>query len=330
MLAGGAPISSALQLHAMPPNWVFWVVFNAFVLLMLVLDLGVFNRKAHAIRFQEAIGWTFVWVALAGLFALVIYLFGHHLVPNPTRPNQVLALEFVTGYLLEESLSMDNLFVFLLVFRYFAVDRAHQHAVLYWGILGAMVMRGVFILSGVTLINRLHWFVYVFGAFVVYSGIRLLRQQEAQINPEKNPVLKLFRRFFPISEQYEGRKFFVKRGLRRVATPLAVVLIVVETTDVMFATDSIPAILAVTRDPFIVYTSNVFAVLGLRSLYFALAGMMEVFHYLHYGLSAILIFIGLKMLASDYLQIPIGAALAVVGGILVVSVVASLMFPVET
>jgi len=314
----------------MPPNWVFWVVFNAFVLLMLVLDLGVFNRKAHAIRFQEAIGWTFVWVALAGLFALVIYLFGHHLVPNPTRPNQVLALEFVTGYLLEESLSMDNLFVFLLVFRYFAVDRAHQHAVLYWGILGAMVMRGVFILSGVTLINRLHWFVYVFGAFVVYSGIRLLRQQEAQINPEKNPVLKLFRRFFPISEQYEGRKFFVKRGLRRVATPLAVVLIVVETTDVMFATDSIPAILAVTRDPFIVYTSNVFAVLGLRSLYFALAGMMEVFHYLHYGLSAILIFIGLKMLASDYLQIPIGAALAVVGGILVVSVVASLMFPVET
>jgi len=314
----------------MPPNWVFWVVFNAFVLLMLGLDLGVFNRKAHAIRFQEAIGWTFVWVALAGLFALVIYLFGHHLVPNPTRPNQVLALEFVTGYLLEESLSMDNLFVFLLVFRYFAVDRAHQHAVLYWGILGALVMRGVFILSGVTLINRLHWFVYVFGAFVVYSGIRLLRQQEAQIHPEKNPVLKLFREFFPISEQHEGRGFFVKRGVRWVATPLAVVLIVVETTDVMFATDSIPAILAVTRDPFIVYTSNVFAILGLRSLYFALAGMMEVFHYLHYGLSAILIFIGLKMLASDYLQIPIGAALAVVGGILVVSVVASLIFPVET
>jgi len=313
----------------MPPNWVFWVVFNAFVLLMLVLDLGVFHRKSHVVRFKEAVAWTFVWVSLAGLFALLVYLFGHHMVPDPTRPNHELALEFVTGYLIEESLSVDNLFVFLLIFRYFRVDRSHQHAVLFWGILGALVMRAGFILGGVTLINRVHWVIYLFGAFLVYSGIRLFGKQETQIHPENNPVLKLFRRVVPISEQFEGRKFLVKRGVRWIATPLAVVLIVVETTDVMFATDSIPAILAVTRDPFIVYTSNVFAILGLRSLYFALAGMMEVFHYLHYGLSVVLIFIGVKMLGSEFFQISIGVALSVVGGILVISVVASLLFPVR-
>ena len=311
----------------MPPNWLFWVVFNAFVLLMLVLDLGVFHRKSHAVRFKEAIAWTFVWVSLAGLFALLIYLFGHHMVPNPTRPNHVLALEFVTGYVIEESLSMDNLFVFVLIFRYFQVDRSHQHSVLFWGILGALVMRAAFILGGVTLINRLHLVIYLFGAFLVYSGIRLFGEQEAEVHPEKNPVLKLFRRLVPVTEHYEGRKFFVQRDARWIATPLAVVLIVVETTDLMFATDSIPAILAITRDPFIVYTSNVFAILGLRSLYFALAGMMEVFHYLHYGLSVILIFIGLKMLGSEFFQIPIGIALSVVGGVLVISVVASLLFP---
>jgi tellurite resistance protein TerC len=311
----------------MPPNWVFWVVFNAFVLLMLVLDLGVFHRKSHVVHFKEALAWTFVWVSLAGLFAVLVHQFGHHMVPHPTRPNSVLALEFVTGYLIEESLSVDNLFVFLLVFRYFRVDRSHQHTVLFWGILGALVMRAAFILGGVTLINRVHWVIYLFGAFLIYTGFRLFKQQETEIHPEKNPVLKLFRRFVPISQDHEGRKFFVKRGLRWIATPLAVVLIVVETTDVMFATDSIPAILAITRDPFIVYTSNVFAILGLRSLYFALAGMMEVFHYLHYGLSVILIFIGVKMLASEYLQIPIGMALSVVGGILVISVIASLAFP---
>jgi len=314
----------------MPPNWVFWVVFNAFVLLMLVLDLGVFPRKSPAVRFNAALAWTFVWVSLAGLFALLVHQFRHHMVPNPTRPNSELALEFVTGYLIEESLSMDNLFVFLLIFRYFRVDRSHQHAVLFWGILGALIMRAAFIIGGVTLINRLHWIIYLFGAFLVYTGIRLFRQQETEIHPENNPVLKLFRRFVPIAPQYEGRKFFVKRGAQWIATPLAVVLIVVETTDLMFATDSIPAILAITRDPFIVYTSNVFAILGLRSLYFALAGMMEVFHYLHYGLSVILIFIGVKMLGSEYFQIPIGVALSVVGGIMVISVIASLVFPKRT
>jgi tellurite resistance protein TerC len=239
----------------MLPNWVFWVIFNAFVLLMLALDLGVFHRPAHVVRFKEAAAWTFVWVSLAGLFALLVYLFGHHMLPNPTRANSQLALEFVTGYLIEESLSVDNLFVFLLIFRYFRVDRSQQHSVLFWGILGALVMRAGFIVGGVKLINRVHWVIYLFGAFLVYTGFRLFQQQETEIHPEDNPVLKLFRRCVPIAQQYEGRKFVVKRGTRWIATPLAVVLIVVETTDLMFATDSIPAILAITRDPFIVYTS---------------------------------------------------------------------------
>lgn len=313
----------------MLPDWIFWVVFNAFVVLMLVLDLGIAHRRSHVIRFKEALGWTFVWVSLAGVFAVLVYFFGHHMVPHPTRPNADLALEFVTGYLIEESLSVDNLFVFLLIFRYFAVDRLHQHTVLFWGILGALIMRAAFIIGGVTLINRVHWVIYLFGAFLIYTGIRLFRQQEAEVHPEKNPVLRLFRRFVPVTSHYQGSQFLVKRGAQWVATPLAVVLIVVETTDVMFATDSIPAILAITRDPFIVYTSNVFAILGLRSLYFALAGMMEVFQYLHYGLSAILVFIGVKMLASERFNIPIGVALAVVGGILIVSVIASVLFPAK-
>jgi tellurite resistance protein TerC len=314
----------------MLPNWVFWVVFNAFVVVMLVLDLGVFHRRSRVVRFREAVAWTFVWVSLAGLFALLVHQFGHHMVPNPTRPNSELALEFVTGYLIEESLSMDNLFVFLLIFRYFRVDRLHQHAVLFWGILGALIMRAAFIVGGITLINRLHWIIYLFGAFLVYTGFRLFREEETKIHPEQNPVLKLFRRLVPVTQQYEGGKFFVKQGMRWVATPLAVVLIVVESTDVLFATDSIPAILAITRDPFIVYTSNVFAILGLRSLYFALAGMMEIFRFLHYGLAVILIFIGVKMLGSEYFQIPIGVALAAVGGVLVISVIASLLFPRRT
>ena len=314
----------------MLPNWIFWVVFNAFVVVMLVLDLGVFHRRSRVVRFREAVAWTFVWVSLAGLFALLVHQFGHHMVPNPTRPNSELALDFVTGYLIEESLSMDNLFVFLLIFRYFRVDRLHQHAVLFWGILGALIMRAAFIVGGITLINRLHWIIYLFGAFLVYTGFRLFREEETKIHPEQNPVLKLFRRLVPVTQQYEGGKFFVKQGMRWVATPLAVVLIVVESTDVLFATDSIPAILAITRDPFIVYTSNVFAILGLRSLYFALAGMMEIFRFLHYGLAVILIFIGVKMLGSEYFQIPIGVALAAVGGVLVISVIASLLFPRRT
>ena len=311
----------------MPSNWLFWVLFNLFVLALLALDLGVFHRTKHVVGFREAIGWTLVWISLAAGFALLIYFFGHTMVGGRPRPNSELSLEFIAGYLIEQSLSVDNLFIFLLIFRYFRVPRHFQHDVLFWGILGALVMRAIFIVAGITLLNRFHWFIYIFGAILVYSGFKLFRQKDEEINPETNLVLRGFRKLFLVTKDFEGGKFFVRRGLVRYATPLAVVLIVVETTDVLFATDSIPAVLAVTREPFIVYTSNVFAILGLRSLYFALAGMIEVFHFLHYGLSLILIFIGVKMLASGYVQIPIGIALGVVAGVLLVSILLSLLFP---
>jgi tellurite resistance protein TerC len=299
---------------------------------MLVLDLGVFHRKSHEIRFKEALTWVAVWVGLAAVFAVLLYFFGHTMTGVRTKPNSELTLEFITGYLIEESLSVDNLFVFLLIFRYFKVPKAHQHKVLFWGIVGALVMRGIFIATGVALINRFHFIIYIFGAFLIYTGYKLFRQEEAEIHPERNPVLKAFRRYMPVTQDYEDAKFLVKRGARWFATPLAVVLVVVETTDVLFAADSIPAILAITRDPFIVYTSNVFAILGLRSLYFALAGMMEVFHYLHYGLAIILAFIGVKMVLSEVFKIPIGIALGVVAAVLAVSVLASVIKkkPVET
>jgi tellurite resistance protein TerC len=294
----------------------FWILFNLFVLVMLVLDLGVFHRRNHVVKFREAILWSAMWIALAAIFAVIVY-FWHGRVP---------ALEFVTGYVIELSLSVDNLFVFLLIFRYFQVPTVHQHKVLFWGILGALIMRAVFILAGVGLIRQFHWIIYVFGALLVYSGIKLFRQENAEIHPEKNPLLRLFRRWIPVTQDYEGAKFFVRRpGLY--ATPLFIVLLVVETTDVLFAVDSIPAILAITLDAFIVYTSNVFAILGLRSMYFALAGMMELFHYLHYGLSLVLIFVGGKMLVSHYYQIPTEIALGTVAGILIISVVASMLHP---
>jgi tellurite resistance protein TerC len=311
----------------MPSNWLFWVLFNVFVLALLALDLGVFHRNKHVVGFREAMGWTLVWISLAAGFVVLIYFFGHTMVGSHARPNSQLSLEFVTGYLIEQSLSVDNLFIFLLIFGYFQVPRQLQHEVLFWGILGALVMRAIFIVAGITLLNRFHWFIYIFGGVLIYSGIRLFRQKDQEINPESNLVLRGFRKLFPLTKDFEGSKFFVRRGLVRYATPLAVVLIVVETTDVLFATDSIPAVLAVTREPFIVYTSNVFAILGLRSLYFALAGMIEVFHFLHYGLSLILIFIGVKMLASSYVQIPIGIALGVVAGVLLISIFLSLLFP---
>ncbi len=283
---------------------------------MLALDLGVFHRRAHTVKFREALAWSVVWTSLAAIFAAVIF-FWHGRTPM---------LEFVTGYVIELSLSVDNLFVFLLIFRFFQVPPTHQHKVLFWGILGALVMRAVFIAAGVGLIRRFHWIVYVFGAFLVYSGIKLFFQEEAEIHPEKNPVLRLFRRLVPVTKDYEGNKFFVRRaGLY--ATPLFVVLLVVETTDLLFAVDSIPAILAITRDAFIVYTSNVFAILGLRSMYFALAGMMEMFRYLHYGLSLVLVFVGAKMLLSYYFEIPTHLALVAVAGVLAISVIASLVNP---
>jgi len=311
----------------MPSNWIFWILFNVFVLTMLALDLGVFHRRKHVIAFREAIGWTLVWIALAGVFAVLIYYFGHALTGNRVRPNSELTLEFLTGYLIEESLSVDNLFVFLVIFRFFAVPRKLQHGVLFWGVVGALVMRGVFIVVGIKLLNAFAWLIYVFGAILIYSGIKLFLQHEQEIEPEKNIVLRLFRKFFRLTNDYEGEKFFVLRKGLRYATPLAVVLVMIETTDVLFATDSIPAVLAITREPFIVYTSNVFAILGLRSLYFALAGMIEVFHLLHYGLSVILIFIGVKMLASHFVKIPIGVALGAVAGVLLISIVLSLIFP---
>ena len=311
----------------MPANWIFWILFNVFVLAMLALDLGVFHRNKHVVAFREAIGWTIVWITLAGAFAVLIYFFGHILTGNPVRPNSELTLEFLTGYLIEESLSVDNLFVFLVIFRYFAVPRKHQHQILFWGVVGALVMRGIFILVGIKLLNRFSWLIYVFGAILIYSGIKLLGQEEKEIEPEKNIVLRIFRKFFRLTDNYEDDKFFVVRQGIRYATPLAVVLVMIETTDLLFATDSIPAVLAITREPFIVYTSNVFAILGLRSLYFALAGMIEVFHLLHYGLSLILIFIGVKMLVSHYVKLPIGIALGAVAGVLLISIVLSLIFP---
>ena len=294
----------------------FWVLFNLFVLGMLVLDLGFLQRPGHAVKFREALAWSATWIVLACAFAVLVYFrYGH-----------ATAVEFVTGYVIELSLSVDNLFIFLLIFRYFRVAPDHQHKVLFWGIVGALVMRAIFIVVGITLIRRFHWITYIFGAVLVYSGIKLFGQDDAGIEPENNPVLRLFRRWVPVTEDYEADKFVVRRmGLY--ATPLLAVLVVVETTDLLFATDSIPAVLAITLKPFIVYTSNVFAVLGLRSLYFVLAGMMELFHYLHYGLSVVLIFIGAKMLASDYYQIPTGVALGVVAGVLLVSVLASLLHP---
>lgn len=294
----------------------FWILFNLFIAALLALDLGLLNRRSHHIGFREALTWSAVWIALAGAFAVLVFFWRGH---TP-------ALEFVTGYVIELSLSVDNLFVFLVVFRYFRVPDEQQHKVLFWGILGALIMRGVFILAGVTLIRRFEWITYVFGAMLIWSGYQLLRQGEKEIHPEKNPVLRLFRRIIPVTNEYHGGRFFIRQSALH-ATPLFVVLLVIESTDVLFAVDSIPAVLAITRDAFIVYTSNVFAILGLRSMYFALAGMMDLFHYLHYGLSIVLIFVGLKMIGAHYFHLPTVLALGIVVGVLGLSVVASLMKP---
>jgi tellurite resistance protein TerC len=286
------------------------------VLAMLALDLGVLNRRPHSIGFREALGWSVMWVALAIAFAVVVY-FWH---------GRTASLEFATGYLIELSLSIDNLFVFLVIFRYFRVPGELQHRVLFWGILGALITRGAFILVGVGLIRQFDWIIYIFGALLVWSGFKLLRQGDTEIDPEKNPVLKLFRRWMPVTDEYVGNKFWVRQpGFY--ATPLVVVLLVVETTDILFAVDSIPAVLAITLNAFIVYTSNVFAIMGLRSMYFAVAGMMDYFEYLHYGLSAVLVFIGGKMLLSHYYKLPTHIALATVLGVLLISVLASVVFP---
>jgi len=294
----------------------FWIGFNAFILAMLAIDLFVIGRRGRELKLREAIFWSALWIALAFAFALVVY-FWHGRTP---------ALQFITGYIIEVSLSADNLFLFLLIFRYFNVPGEHQHKVLFWGILGALAIRGLFIATGVELIQRFSWVTYVFGAFLIYSGAKLLRHGQEEIHPEKNPVLRLFRRLFSVTKDYEGGHFFVRRE-GWYATPLFVVLLVVETTDVILAVDSVPAVLAVTLNAFIVYTSNVFAILGLRSMYFALAGLMDKFHYLHYGLSVILIFVGVKMLGEHYVDIPTEWTLGIVIGVLAMSVAASRAFP---
>jgi tellurite resistance protein TerC len=294
----------------------FWILFNVFVFAVLALDLGVARRRVREITFREAMTWSGIWIGLACAFAVVLF-FWH---------GRAESLQFVTGYVIELSLSADNLFLFLLIFRFFHVPAQHQHKVLFWGILGAIVIRALFILAGVGLIQRFHWITYAFGALLIYSGIKLLLQGKQEIHPDKNPVLKMFRKIMPVTKEYEGGKFFVRRpGLY--ATPLFIVLLVVETTDIIFAVDSIPAVLAITLNAFIVYTSNIFAILGLRSMYFALAGLIDLFHYLHYGLSVVLIFVGVKMLGAHYFEIPTVWALGIVLAVLTVSIGASLALP---
>jgi tellurite resistance protein TerC len=291
-----------------------WVAFNIFVIAMLALDLGVFHRKAHAIQIKEALGWSAAWILLSLLFNLGIYFW---------RGSET-ALEFLTGYLIEKSLSVDNIFVFVLIFSYFRIPSLYQHKVLFWGIVGALILRAIFIAGGITLLEKFHWTIYIFGGLLMATGIRMGLQKHKEIHPEKNPVLRLFRRFMPVTDDMEEGRFFVRRGGRYAATPVFITVLVVETTDLIFAVDSIPAILAITSDPFIVYTSNVFAILGLRAIYFAIAGMVQRFQYLHYGLSAILVFVGMKMLLSGVYKIPVGLALGVVAMILFVSVAASI------
>ena len=279
----------------------FWVAFNAFVLAMLALDLGVFHRKAHAVSMREAGIWSAVWVALALVFNAGLYFVWG------AEP----ALQFLTGYLIEKSLSVDNVFVFVMLFSFFAVPAQYQHRVLFWGVLGALVLRGVFIIAGAYMLQQFHWIIYVFGAILLVTGIKMARRVEAY-DPSTNPVLKLARRLLPLTDRYHGQKFWVKEAGKWVATPLFLVLLLVEATDLLFAIDSIPAIFAVTQEPFLVYTANVFAILGLRAMYFLLAGVVHRFTYLKYGLAAVLVFVGAKMMLVDVYKIPVLGSLAVI------------------
>ncbi|MGE4169791.1 MAG: TerC family protein [Candidatus Margulisiibacteriota bacterium] len=292
-----------------------WVGFNAFILILLLLDMGVFHRNSTQVSLKSALKLSAFWIALALLFNVGVYAW---LGPQP-------ALEFFTGYVIEKSLSIDNLFVFLLIFSYFKVPKDYQHKVLFWGILGALVLRGVFIFLGVAVLDRFHWVMYIFGALLIVSGLKMGLEKEKEIHPENNPMLRLFKRLFRTTSQYDGDRFLTKVNGLWAATPLLIVLIVVETTDLIFAVDSIPAVLAITRDPFIVYSSNVFAILGLRALFFALSGIMQLFEYLHYGLSAILVFIGVKMVVEPFYHLSIGVSLSVIASFLAISVMASVI-----
>lgn len=293
----------------------FWVVFNAFVLMMLALDLGVFHKKLHVVSVKEALTWSGIWIFLALCFNGFIYFaFG-----------ETKAMEFFTGYVIEKALSVDNIFVFVLIFTYFQIPSIYQHKVLFWGIIGALIMRVIFIFAGVALLEKFHWTIYIFGAILILSGIKMLFDKDKKMEPEKNPVIKLFRKFIPTTNELQGDKFFIKENHKSVATPLFVSLMMIEITDLIFAVDSIPAILAVTQDHFIVYTSNVFAILGLRSLYFALSNIIERFKYLAVGLAIILVFVGIKMVLIDFYKIPIHFSLLIIFTIIVLSVVISLI-----
>jgi len=292
----------------------FWILFNTFVLIMLALDLGVFHRKSHEVSVKEALTWTFVWVFLALVFNLIIYFWR----------GQQQALEFFTGYLVEKALSVDNIFVFIMIFTYFQVPTKYQHKILFWGIIGALIMRVIFIFAGVALLEKFHFTIYIFGALLVFTGIKMFNHSNSKIEPDKNPVIKFFKKFMPVTQTLHEDKFFIRIDGKRFATPLFLVLILIETTDLIFAVDSIPAILAITQDQFIVYTSNVFAILGLRSLYFALAGIIHRFWLLSYGLAIVLVFVGIKMILIDFYKIPIEWSLLFIATTIATSVFLSL------
>jgi tellurite resistance protein TerC len=292
-----------------------WTSFNLFVLAMLALDLGVFHRKAHEVTVREALTWTGVWIAISLLFNIFVYYYF----------SKDKAIEFFTGYVIEKSLSVDNIFVIIMIFSYFDVPKAYQHKVLFWGVLGALVMRAIFIFAGIELIHKFHWLIYIFGGFLIFTGIRMLRSGDTKLEPEKNPVIMLIRKAVPVTSTFHRDNFFVRLRGKMWATPLFLVVMMIEATDLIFAVDSIPAILAISDDPFIVYTSNVFAILGLRSLYFALSGIEKYFRFLKYGLSAILAFVGTKMCIMDYYKIPVEVSLIVIASLLAISMLASIL-----
>lgn len=301
----------------MTSDMYLWAGFLAFVFLMLALDLGVFHRKSHEVKIKEALIWSAVWISLALLFNYGIYLF----------MGKEKAIEFLTGYVIEKSLSIDNLFVFIMVFTYFNVETKYQHKVLFWGILGALIMRAIFIFAGVALISMFHWIIYIFGGFLIFTGIKMLFHKDEKLDPNQNPLVRLFKKFYPVTDIMHGSKFFIKINAKTFATPLFIVLLVIEFTDLIFAVDSIPAILAISDDTFIIFTSNVFAILGLRALYFALAGITKYFYYLKYGLSAILVFVGIKMIIAEFYKIPVAYSLLTILGILVISILLSIIYP---
>lgn len=316
------------------PLWI-WGAFMAFVLLMLALDLGVFHRQAHKIEMKEALVWSGVWIGLALLFNLGLFLFWDQIQPGSQYTNKEAGFAFLAGYLIEKALSVDNIFVFLLIFGYFAVPEKYQHRVLFWGIIGALIFRAIFIAAGATILEKFFWMMIVFGLFLIFTGIKMAIVKDKKIDPEKNPLVRAFRRLMPVTPEYHGQKFFARIDGKLWATPLFVVLLMVEFTDVIFAVDSIPAIFAITSDPFLVFTSNVFAILGLRALFFALAGLMQMFHFLSYGLAAILVFVGGKMLYNyaekalvpEWPKFPVALSLGIIVAILATSIFASLKRP---